>query len=166
MHQQIVCKMGAQNVDARPEACQIGNLKDTVDSFGTRQMEQIILDKLWLGMRPTFSTLNQNPSYKAKSKQSIPIPSWKKSADWILHCPRSSNRLSWPWKSWPLTFRMIDYLQKGQTITGEYYASELELQGSHEGKPPKKVCRSPSAARQFTSYQNTGCSGWICWLLI
>jgi hypothetical protein len=32
-HEQVVCKMLAQNVDSTPEACHIEYFKDTIESF-------------------------------------------------------------------------------------------------------------------------------------
>jgi hypothetical protein len=61
-HEQAVCKMGAQNVDGRPEACQIWKLQGHFWLI-SRLIKQISSGDLWPRMRPVFTSLNQNPSY-------------------------------------------------------------------------------------------------------
>jgi hypothetical protein len=81
-YEQAVCKMDTQNVDARPETCQIGNFRGTTDSVQADRVD--FFRPLGWDLYPGFTTLNQNPSYKSNNGNTS-----------IIHLPKKSNRLPW-----------------------------------------------------------------------
>ncbi|RCN28469.1 hypothetical protein ANCCAN_25787 [Ancylostoma caninum] len=67
------------------------------------------------------------PPLHARNKKPVKTVDWKRRNDW-----KEGKEHSISWKSYASVFRdakrilLIDYLQEGKTVTGQYYASLLE----------------------------------------